>query len=66
MLRKFLKVPNVTAKTNLGRIKRALAEPVRQIANNAGFEDAVVVQHVREGERGFEFDAGTGMYEDLF
>ena len=46
-------------------IKRALEEPVRQIANNAGFEGSAVVQHVREGEGGFGFNAETGIYEDL-
>ena len=46
-------------------IKRALEEPVRQIANNAGFEGSVVVQHVREGEGSFGFNAETGAYEDL-
>jgi chaperonin GroEL len=46
-------------------IKRALEEPVRQIANNAGFEGSVVVQHVREGAGGFGFNAKTGIYEDL-
>jgi len=38
---------------------------VRQIANNAGFEGAVVAQRVREGEGGFGFNAETGTYEDL-
>jgi chaperonin GroEL len=46
-------------------IRRALEEPVRQIANNAGFEGSVVVQHVREGEGSFGFNAETGIYEDL-
>jgi len=46
-------------------IKRALEEPVRQIANNAGFEGSVVVQHVMEGKGGFGFNAETGTYEDL-
>jgi chaperonin GroEL len=46
-------------------IKRALEEPVRQIAQNAGFEGSVVVQHVREGEGSFGFNAETGTYEDL-
>jgi chaperonin GroEL len=46
-------------------VKRALEEPVRQIANNAGFEGSVVVQHVREGEGSFGFNAETGTYEDL-
>jgi chaperonin GroEL len=46
-------------------IKRALEEPVRQIANNAGFEGSIVVQHVMEGEGNFGFNAETGVYEDL-
>ncbi len=46
-------------------IKRALEEPVRQIANNAGFEGSIVVQHVLEGEGNFGFNAETGAYEDL-
>jgi len=46
-------------------IQRALEEPVRRIANNAGFEGAVVIQHVREGAESFGFNAETGIYEDL-
>ena len=46
-------------------VKRALEEPVRQIANNAGFEGAVVVQRVMEGKGSFGFNAETGEYEDL-
>ena len=46
-------------------IKRALEEPVRQIANNAGFEGSVVVEHVRGGKGSFGFNAETGIYEDL-
>jgi chaperonin GroEL len=46
-------------------IRRALEEPVRQIANNAGFEGAVVVQRVMEGKGSFGFNAETGTYEDL-
>jgi len=46
-------------------IKRALEEPVRQIANTAGFEGSVLVQRVMEGEGSFGFNAETGMYEDL-
>jgi chaperonin GroEL len=46
-------------------IKRALQEPVRQIADNAGFEGSVVVQSVMEGKGNFGFNAETGEYEDL-
>ena len=46
-------------------IKRALEEPVRQIANNAGFEGSVVVQKVMEGKGAYGFNAEKGLYEDL-
>jgi len=46
-------------------IRRALEEPMRQIANNAGFEGSVVVQKVAEGKGNFGFNAETGKYEDL-
>ena len=46
-------------------VRRALEEPVREIANNAGFEGATVVQRVMEGEGNFGFNAETGRYEDL-
>ena len=52
-------------KMGMDIVKRALEEPVRQIANNAGFEGSVVVQRVKEGEGGFGFNAETGVYEDL-
>ncbi len=46
-------------------VKRALEEPVRQIANNAGFEGSVVVQEVIAGKGDFGFNAQSGQYEDL-
>jgi len=46
-------------------VKRALEEPVRQIANNAGVEGSVVVQKVKEGKDSFGFNAEDGKYEDL-
>jgi chaperonin GroEL len=46
-------------------VKRALEEPLRQIANNAGFEGSVVVQKVKEGTGAFGFNAESGQYEDL-
>ena len=49
----------------LNLIKRALEEPVRQIANNAGFEGSIVVQRVAEGKGNFGFNAETGDYEDM-
>jgi chaperonin GroEL len=47
-------------------VKRALEEPMRQIAQNAGYEGAVVVGKVRESkDDNFGFDAETGEFGDL-
>ena len=46
-------------------VKRAIEEPLRQIAGNAGQEGAVVVGKVREGDGSFGFNAATEVYEDL-
>ena len=64
---KALESANFPGEEQLGvkLVKRALEEPVRQIANNAGFEGAVVVQRVMEGKDNFGFNAETGQYEDL-
>ena len=64
---KVLKKAQFPGEEQLGAnlIKRALEEPMRQIANNAGFEGSVVVQRVMEGEGSFGFNAETGAYEDL-
>jgi chaperonin GroEL len=46
-------------------IRRALEEPLRQIAQNGGHEGAVVVNKVRQGKGAFGFNAASGEYEDL-
>jgi chaperonin GroEL len=47
-------------------VKRACEEPIRQIAGNAGWEGALVVETVRaDGNQNFGFNAETGKYEDL-
>jgi len=46
-------------------VRRALEEPLRQIAGNAGFEGAVVVAKVREQKTDEGFNALTETYEDL-
>jgi chaperonin GroEL len=46
-------------------IKRAVEEPIRQIANNAGFEGSVVAEHVKNQKGANGFNAETGAYEDL-
>lgn len=46
-------------------VRRAIEEPLRQIAVNAGFEGSIVVEKVRGGKDGYGFNAATGEYEDL-
>ncbi len=46
-------------------LKRALEEPVRQIANNAGMEGSVVVEKVKNQKGAFGFNAETSKYGDL-
>src|ERR1044071_9326662 len=52
-------------KTGLRIVLRALEEPLRQIAENAGFEVSVVVNEVRRAEAGIGLNAATGEYVDL-
>lgn len=46
-------------------IKRVLEEPIRQIANNAGYEGSVVVARVKDATGSFGFNAETEEYGDL-
>jgi chaperonin GroEL len=46
-------------------IRRAIEEPLRQIAENAGLEGSVVVDRVRAGSADFGFNAATGEYGPL-
>jgi len=46
-------------------IRRALEEPLRQIAENGGSEGAVVVNKVREGKGAFGYNVASDRYEDL-
>ena len=52
-------------KTGLNILKRALEKPIRQIAENAGLDGAVVVAKVKEAEDTFGFDAQKMEYVDL-
>ncbi|MBR0455530.1 MAG: chaperonin GroEL [Firmicutes bacterium] len=53
------------AKTGGQIIVRALEEPVRQIAENAGYEGSVVVAQVKDSEEGVGFNAATEEYVDM-
>jgi chaperonin GroEL len=46
-------------------VMRAIEEPLRQIANNAGLEGSVVIDKVKNGEGPFGYNAETDTYEDL-
>ncbi len=52
-------------KTGAKIVVRALEEPLRQIAENAGFEGSVVVNEVKKSEAGNGLNAATGEYVDL-
>ena len=46
-------------------VKRVLSTPLRQLVDNAGIEDALVVQEVSKGKGAFGYDVATGEYTDL-
>ena len=46
-------------------VKRALQEPCRRIAMNAGVEGSVVLEKVKNGKGAFGFNAATEEFEDL-
>lgn len=46
-------------------MRRALEEPIRQIANNAGVDGAVVTEEVKKRAGNIGYNAATGQYEDL-
>ena len=52
-------------KTGAKIVERALEEPVRQIAENAGFDGAVVVAEVKKAEGNVGFNAANEKYEDM-
>ena len=52
--------------TGINIIKKALEEPIKQIAYNAGMEGSVVVEKVKTiGKKGYGYNALTGAYEDM-
>jgi len=52
-------------KTGAEIVRRALEEPIRQIAENAGAEGSIVVQKVRDSKGAHGFNAETNAFEDL-
>ena len=61
-----MKLEDEDEQTGVKIVKRALEEPVRQIAQNAGHEGAIIVGKIRESkETNFGFNADTEKFEDL-
>lgn len=52
-------------RTGAAIIQRALEEPVRQIAENAGYEGSVVIAEVKDSKKGVGFNAANEKYEDM-
>ena len=52
-------------KTGANIIVRALEEPLRQIAENSGFEGSVVVSKIKGSEEGVGFNAANEQYGDM-
>ncbi len=52
-------------KLGINVVKRAIEEPVRQIANNAGVEGSVVIDKVKNSEGAVGYNADTDTYENL-
>jgi chaperonin GroEL len=53
-------------KTGVAIVRRALEEPLRQIAANAGEEGSVIIEEVRKGKAGHGYDALNNRYTDMF
>jgi len=52
-------------KTGVAIVRRAIEEPIRQIAYNAGLEGAVIVDTLKRSKKGIGFDALTEEYVDM-
>ncbi|MDD2443038.1 MAG: chaperonin GroEL [Desulfotomaculaceae bacterium] len=52
-------------RTGVNIIRRALEEPLRQIANNAGLEGSIIVEKVKNSDPGVGFDALTGEFVNM-
>jgi len=52
--------------TGIRIVAKAIEEPLRQIAANAGVDGSVIVQKIKEGKADFGYNARTGEYVNLF
>jgi chaperonin GroEL len=56
---------NMDQQAGIDIVRRALEEPLRQIAGNAGVEPSVILDRVRQGEGSFGYNVATGEFGDL-
>jgi len=60
-----LKGVNEDETTGIQIVRRAIEEPLRQIASNGGVEGAVVLERIKETKGNVGYNARVGVYEDL-
>ena len=60
-----LKIDNPDEMIGVSIVKRALQEPLRQLATNAGLEGSIIVEKVLEKKGNYGFNVATEKYEDL-
>ena len=63
---KNMKGANEDETTGIRIVARAIEEPLRQIAANAGEEASVIIQKIREGHDDFGYNARTGEYVNMY
>ncbi len=63
---KAMKGENEDETTGIHIVARAIEEPLRQIAANAGVEGSVIIQKIREGKGDFGYNARTEEYVNMF
>ena len=61
-----MKGDNDDETTGINIVARAIEEPLRQIAANAGVEGSVIVNKIREGKADFGYNARTDQYVNMF
>jgi chaperonin GroEL len=61
-----LKGANDDETTGIRIVAKAIEEPLRQIALNAGVDGSVVIQKIKEGKKDFGYNARTGEYVNMY
>ena len=61
-----LKGENDDETTGIRIVAKAIEEPLRQIAENAGVDGSVIIQKIKEGSADFGYNARTGEYVNMF